>query len=202
MSMFLGDNTTGEGRAVRLCATITAEILSGRRTAGSPLREEALAADGGPSRTPVREAQIRLDALGLVLHKRNHGATVLPQPSFAEVLEAYALIDGRCAALAAERMAPAARAQLVAWLARPTAFPGFDVAAALLDGAANGQLALQSRLTLDRLLTTRRMLTGDASVLAAALVPDAAVAAAVAARHTAEAETKRSAQILANLPSP
>lgn len=52
------------------------QILSGQHAQGDWLRESDLAAAIGVSRTPVREALLRLGAEGLVHHERHRGAQV------------------------------------------------------------------------------------------------------------------------------
>jgi DNA-binding GntR family transcriptional regulator len=52
------------------------QILSGQHAQGDWLRESDLAAAIGVSRTPVREALLRLGAEGLVRHERHRGAQV------------------------------------------------------------------------------------------------------------------------------
>ncbi len=71
-------------------------ILHGRLVAGAPLRQEALAAELGVSRIPLREALQRLEAEGLVTLKPHHGAVVaeLPLDDVAELFELRALLEG------------------------------------------------------------------------------------------------------------
>ncbi|MGE5506484.1 MAG: GntR family transcriptional regulator [Actinomycetota bacterium] len=179
MSMFIGEDTSDKGKAGELCAILTQDILAGRRPAGMHIREEELTAEGVRSRTPVREALIRLDALGLLSHRRNHGATVLPQAGLAELVDAYVLVHGHCVALAAEAMAEGPRARLSAWLKGLPVQANWEVASLILAQTGNLFLSQLSRLTLDRLLTTAQVLGRDAAALAAVLVPGAAVVAAV-----------------------
>ena len=65
-------------------------ILSGAVAAGHPVRQEALAAELGISKIPLREALARLEQEGLVRAEANRGFFVRPL-SAAEAEEVYAL---------------------------------------------------------------------------------------------------------------
>lgn len=91
-------------------------ILSGSVAAGRPLRQDALAAELGISKIPLREALARLEQEGLVRAEANRGFFVRPL-SAAEAEEVYALrlalepdaaAAGALAAGEAERHAAAA----------------------------------------------------------------------------------------------
>lgn len=64
--------------------TLLADITSGRRASGTMLSEKALAQEFGTSKTPVREAFVQLQALGLVEVLPQRGCLVF-QPTAAEV---------------------------------------------------------------------------------------------------------------------
>ncbi len=70
-------------------------ILHGRIAAGEPLRQEALAAELGVSRIPLREALQRLEAEGLVTLRAHHGAVVadLPLDDVTELFELRAVLE-------------------------------------------------------------------------------------------------------------
>lgn len=70
-------------------------ILRGVHRAGEPLRQEALAAELGVSRIPLREALHRLEAEGLVALVPHRGAIVaeVPVGDLAELFELRALIE-------------------------------------------------------------------------------------------------------------
>jgi DNA-binding GntR family transcriptional regulator len=74
---------------------IRERILHGRYEAGEPLRQEALAAELGVSRIPLREALTRLEAEGLVVSKPHHGAVVaeLPLDDLPELFELRAMLE-------------------------------------------------------------------------------------------------------------
>lgn len=58
--------------------TLKSRILRNQRSGGSQLLEDAIAAELGVSRTPVREALARLESEGLVEPIPRHGYRVLP----------------------------------------------------------------------------------------------------------------------------
>jgi DNA-binding GntR family transcriptional regulator len=70
-------------------------ILHGRYAEGSPLRQDALAADLGVSRIPIREALRRLEVEGLVSFSPHQGAIVstLSLNEIHELFELRALIE-------------------------------------------------------------------------------------------------------------
>jgi DNA-binding GntR family transcriptional regulator len=97
-----------DGRALvdRLAKAIGARVLAGEIPSGARLRQEALAAEFGVSRTPVREALRMLQASGIVEMHPNRGA-VVRRPAVREVREAYevrAELEGLAAELAAARV--------------------------------------------------------------------------------------------------
>jgi DNA-binding GntR family transcriptional regulator len=71
-------------------------ILHGAYAAGEPLRQEALAAELGVSRIPLREALQRLEAEGLVALLPHRGAVVaeLPVADLEELFAIRSLIEG------------------------------------------------------------------------------------------------------------
>lgn len=96
----------GQALVDELAASIRARVLSGEIPTGTRLRQEALAAEFGVSRTPVREALRKLQAGGLVEMQPHRGALVRA-PGALEVREAYevrAELEGLAARLAASRI--------------------------------------------------------------------------------------------------
>ena len=82
-------------------------ILSGDAAPERPLRQDAIAAELGVSKIPLREAMARLEREGLVRAEPNRGWFVRPL-SAAEASEVYALrlkLEPELAALAAARAA-------------------------------------------------------------------------------------------------
>lgn len=89
---------------------IRSAILAGQLPPGAELREAALGAQLGLSRTPIREALLSLEASGLVETTRGRVARVR-NPSFEELVAAYelrAVVEGAAARLAATRTTPEA----------------------------------------------------------------------------------------------
>lgn len=61
-----------------LLNNLRSDILSGRLSEGTSLRQEEIASSYGISRMPVREALLALAAEGWIIHERNKGAFVAP----------------------------------------------------------------------------------------------------------------------------
>lgn len=89
-----------------IAARIRARIMNGELAIGNPLRQAALAAEFGVSRTPVREALRQLQNGGLIEMQPHRGAVVrVPAPW--EVRQAYevrAELEGLAARRAASRI--------------------------------------------------------------------------------------------------
>lgn len=101
-------------RAEALAETLAERIVSGALKPGQRLDEQALAAEAGMSRTPVREALRRLTATGLVELRPHRGAVVAsPAPDgLRAAFELLAEMEALCARWSALRMAPQERAAL------------------------------------------------------------------------------------------
>lgn len=98
-------------------------ILSGDIRPNHRLVEEEIAAQVGVSRTPVREALLRLRQEGLVVQRkgwivRDHDASEV-----LEFLEARAALEGETARLAATRILPDTLAELASLLTEMEANP-------------------------------------------------------------------------------
>ncbi|MFC4503965.1 MULTISPECIES: GntR family transcriptional regulator [Streptomyces] len=98
---------TDEGALVDdIAARIRTRIMNGELAIGKPLRQAALAAEYGVSRTPVREALRQLQHGGLIEMQPHRGAVVrVPAPW--EVRQAYevrAELEGLAARRAASRI--------------------------------------------------------------------------------------------------
>jgi len=133
-------------------------IVAKRLQPGDRLAEEQLAKQFGVSRTPVREALLRLEAEQFATRVARRGLVVRPIPE-REVLEVYAVraaLDGLAASLAAEQATPPDRARL-RWLSdqiresadradhRHMAALTIELHEALGDAAHNGMLLLFMR---------------------------------------------------------
>jgi DNA-binding GntR family transcriptional regulator len=93
-------------KADEIGAALERAILFGELPPGTMLRQEQLAEQYGVSRTPIREALRRLDALGLVVFRPNRGVLVRA-PSRDELRQsivARAALEGAAAELAATRI--------------------------------------------------------------------------------------------------
>lgn len=99
-----------------LVRAIADDIVSGRLEPGARLDETSIAGRYDVSRTPVREALVRLSAIGLVDRPPNRGAVVatLSDERLHSMFEAMAELEALCARLAAQRMTTAEREQLEA----------------------------------------------------------------------------------------
>lgn len=87
---------------------LRAQILSLEFMPGSPLHEDRLTQTLGGSRTPLREALIRLSGDGLVDLLPNRGArvSVMALPQLQQHLEAFELLQRTATVLAAQRCTP------------------------------------------------------------------------------------------------
>jgi DNA-binding GntR family transcriptional regulator len=85
---------------------IVREIEHGTLMPGDVLEEKALVSRFGVSRTPVREALLQLDALGILKRKPRGGAEVFKPnlEEFLAILEVHAKLEGHAAGLAARRL--------------------------------------------------------------------------------------------------
>ncbi|WP_425044555.1 GntR family transcriptional regulator [Primorskyibacter sp. S87] len=102
------------GQTGQVLSAILKEIERGGLNPGDVLEEAPLMAAHGVSRTPVREAFIQLEAVGLIRRLPRKGA-VLFRPTLEEflaILEVHAKLEGQAAGLAARRMTPAQTADL------------------------------------------------------------------------------------------
>lgn len=107
-------------------------ILTGRLAPGTTLLETEIAGMLGLSRTPVREAVIRLAEEGLVHIRPRHGVTVmaLTLGDFRDILDVFSALEVRAVALTAARQLTAAErdglTQLTQRMERATADGDID----------------------------------------------------------------------------
>lgn len=93
-------------QASPLISTVLNWIDIGRLNPGDVIDEATVAAEFGVSRTPVREAILQLEAMGLVRRLPRKGATVF-RPTLEEflaILEVHAKLEAQAAGLAARRL--------------------------------------------------------------------------------------------------
>jgi DNA-binding GntR family transcriptional regulator len=100
--------------AVRIYDALAAEIIAGELVPGRKLDERELAARFGASRTPIREALLRLQERGLVANMPRRGVVVaeISLERLAMLLEAQCEIEGLCARRATEAMTAMERKEL------------------------------------------------------------------------------------------
>ena len=102
------------GQTDTVIEAILLAIDEGKLGPGDVIDEQALIARHGVSRTPVREALIRLETAGLVQRNARKGA-VLFKPSLEEflgIIEVHARLEAQAAGLAARRLTPALAQEL------------------------------------------------------------------------------------------
>jgi DNA-binding GntR family transcriptional regulator len=102
------------GQSINLIAELVGRIDLGLLNPGDTLDEQALAAEFGTSRTPVREAILQLEALGLIQRQPRKGAVVF-RPTIEEflaILEVHSKLEGQAAGLAARRLSKAGAIEL------------------------------------------------------------------------------------------
>lgn len=97
--------TTGSRDNANICDILREDILSLAIPPGARLEEKVLAEKYAVSRTPIREALIRLAGEGLVDFQPRHGGRVIPiiLPNLPRYLETSSLIQRALARLAAIR---------------------------------------------------------------------------------------------------
>jgi DNA-binding GntR family transcriptional regulator len=105
-------------------------IVAGRLGTAVPIRQDALAAELGVSKIPVREALARLEQVGLLVGRTNRGYFV-PAMSASDIDDIYSLrlaVEPRAAAFAAGTADDAARQAAQAAFSRLEGAPPADVA--------------------------------------------------------------------------
>ena len=111
----LNERSPARTHADRVRRSIANEIISGALRPGWHLDEKALADRFKVSRTPVREALRQLAASDLVEWRPHQGAVVatITIPKMIEMFEVMAEVEGLCGRLAARRMTPEERQDLL-----------------------------------------------------------------------------------------
>jgi DNA-binding GntR family transcriptional regulator len=89
-------------------------IITGDLRPGQRVEEQAVAAEFGVSRTPVRDALRQLAGTGLVEFRPNRGVTVadIKYEELTQMFEALGELEALCARLSAQRMTPLERTAL------------------------------------------------------------------------------------------
>ncbi|MFO1287569.1 MAG: GntR family transcriptional regulator [Rubrivivax sp.] len=138
-------------------------ILGGERAAGGQLRQDALAAELGVSRIPVREALFQLEAEGLVRIEPHKGAVVagFALAEIDDVFDLRVLLEPRLLARSVPRLQAADYAEIDALDA------AFAEAIARHDVAQWGELNARLHLSLYRHAALPRTLAIVAALLQA-----------------------------------
>ncbi|MBR0797367.1 GntR family transcriptional regulator [Bradyrhizobium jicamae] len=191
-----------------LCRRIESDIVEGRLLPGDRLDEQGLAKRFGVSRTPAREALLRLADEGLVKFKSRQGAVVAsmtPQRAIGMV-EILTALEAEAAGLAARRMTDVERTALreihresaatvrsgdtAGYIKLNTAFHE-----AIYAGARNVSLADLVTETRLRMRFFRHQSLSRLARLAASFDEHARVLAAIEAGHELEAQQAMRAHI-------
>jgi DNA-binding GntR family transcriptional regulator len=132
----LGASIQRRSTAEQAAEAVREGILSGRLLPGTPLREAALAAELGVSRSTLREAARTLESEGLVRYQMNRGIVVadITGPDVADIYAARAAVELAAADALTGHRDPAVYAGLADLVEQiERAFVRGDVAA-VLDG--------------------------------------------------------------------
>jgi DNA-binding GntR family transcriptional regulator len=179
------------------------DIIEWRLRPGTVLAEVEQSERLGVSRTPLREALSRLTAEGLTTAAGGRGVVVtdISLENIDQLFELRETLEGRAAALAAERGDPAAFRELQGeLLAAPALISGSDPARheyyglvgrldTAIDAAiSNSYLAQAMRSLRVHLVRVRRLAADDAARLVAAAAEHAAIAEAIAGGNPRLAE--------------
>ncbi len=187
-----------------LIDAILADIDAGRLRPGDTLDEASLAADHGVSRTPVREAFLKLETAGLILREKRKGATLF-RPTleqFLAILEVHAALEGQAAGLAARRLSVAtsyriegAVADCAAHLAdlgetEPDRYYQLNLAfhAAVAEASGNPYLVDMIKTNARKLMAYYRARYGYAGVIERSVAEHEEIADAILARDTDRAQ--------------
>jgi len=95
-----------ESIADKVHALLRGEIASGTFRPGERILEKALASRMGISRTPIREALLRLETEGVVVctSRRSYNVRVLTVQDVREIYETLGVLEGAAAAAVASRL--------------------------------------------------------------------------------------------------
>ncbi len=103
-------------QAERIKVILERQIVSGRLKPGEKLEENKIARIHQVSRTPVREALMKLEAINLIERRPRHGAVVrgITLKRLVQMLEVSSGLEGIAGGLAARRIKDEQRIQLTA----------------------------------------------------------------------------------------
>ena len=95
--------------ADKVCSLLRQDIAAGKFRPGERILEKALAAKLGISRTPIREALLRLETEGVVVcnSRRSYNVRFLSLESVREIYETLGILEGAVAAMVASRLTEA-----------------------------------------------------------------------------------------------
>ena len=187
-----------------LVQVLVGEIDLGRLNPGDVLDEAELSAAHGVSRTPVREAILYLEALGLVRRLPRKGAAVF-RPTLEEflaILEVHSKLEGQAAGLAARRLSKAGAAGLEAAVAAcerhvaekgdgdPDGYYQLNLRfhAAVAEASGNAVLLDALKTNARKLLAYYRARYRYAGVIGASAAEHRAIAGLIAGRQSEAAE--------------
>lgn len=104
MSAIIPPSVASPSIVDRIHAYVRDEILAGRQTPGSALRQDEIAARLGVSKIPLREAFSRLESEGLVTLKprRGYAVTSFDIDEIQEIFELRAIVEEHAGRLAAQ----------------------------------------------------------------------------------------------------
>jgi DNA-binding GntR family transcriptional regulator len=192
------------GPTTALVAQIVARIEGGSLNPGDAIDEAELSATFGVSRTPVREALLQLEALGLIRRNPRKGASLF-RPTLEEflaILEVHAKLEGQAAGLAARRLSVAGAAALEQAVAaceahaaahgdgNPDGYYQLNLAfhGAVAQGAGNSVLADALKTNARKLLAYYRARYRYAGVIAASALEHRAIARLILDHDSLSAE--------------
>jgi DNA-binding GntR family transcriptional regulator len=92
--------------ADKIYALLRKDIASGRYRPGERVLEKALADRLGVSRTPIREALLRLETEGVVVctSRRSYNVRILTEEDVREIYETLGILEGAAAAVVTSRL--------------------------------------------------------------------------------------------------
>jgi DNA-binding GntR family transcriptional regulator len=191
------------GQTAPLVSTLLSWIDLGRLNPGDVIEEALLVAEFGVSRTPVREALLQLEAMGLIRRLPRKGAVVF-RPTLEEflaILEVHARLEAQAAGLAARRLSKSGAAALEATVeaceahamrgdADPDGYYQLNLAfhATVADAAGNAFLTDLIKTNARKLLAYYRARYRYAGSIAASAREHRALAGLITSGDTASAE--------------